>query len=121
AGEREGFDSGLEEGYKRESTLGKAGSSEVLDDVIYNLKQGEITRTPVRLEDKFVIVGIVKRDEANMAAFTGERDRIKSTMLRDRQSQVFEDYISGVQERMKRDGKIKIYNDVLARLDAEEP
>jgi peptidyl-prolyl cis-trans isomerase D len=120
-GEKEGFDSGLEEGFRRESTLGKAGASEVLDDAIYNLKEGEITKTPIRVDDKWVILGIVKRDNANMATFGAERDRIKQTMLRDRQSQVFADYITAAQERMKRDGKIKIYNDVLQRLEATEP
>jgi peptidyl-prolyl cis-trans isomerase D len=120
-GEREGFDSGLEEGYRRESTLGKAGSSEVLDDVIYSLKQGEFTKTPVRVDDKWVIVGLVKRDDANMATFAADRDRIKQTMLRDRQAQVFEDYITSAQERMKREGEITIYDKVLAALEAAEP
>ena len=120
-GEREGFDSGLEEGYRRESTLGKAGASEILDDAIYNLKEGEYSRTPIRVDDKWVILGLVKRDNANMATFSAERDRIKLTMLRDRQAQVFEDYITAAQERMKREGKIQIYDKVLARLDAEEP
>jgi hypothetical protein len=41
-------------------------------------------------------------------------------MLRDRQDQVFEDYVAGVQERMKREGKIKIYEDVLDSLPEEE-
>lgn len=121
AGEREGFDSGLEEGYRRESTLGKIGSNEVVDDAIYGLKAGEITKTPIRVDDTWVILGVVKRDEANMATFAGERDRIKNTMLRDRQSQVFEDYIAGARERMKRDGKIKIYEEVLKQLDEAEP
>ena len=121
AGEREGFDSGFEEGFKRESTLGKAGASEVLDEAIYNLKEGDITKTPLRVDDKWVILGLVKRDNANMAMFSADRDRIKQTMLRDRQAQVFEDYITAAQERMKRDGKIKVYNDVLTRLDAAEP
>ena len=120
-GEREGFDSGLEEGYRRESTLGKAGASEILDDAIYNLKEGEYSKTPIRVDDKWVILGLVKRDNANMATFSAERDRIKQTMLRDRQAQVFEDYITAAQERMKREGKIQIYDKVLARLDAEEP
>jgi peptidyl-prolyl cis-trans isomerase D len=120
-GEREGFDSGLEEGYRRESTLGKAGASEILDDAIYNLKEGEVTKTPIRVDDKWVILGLVKRDNANMANFSADRDRIKQTMLRDRQSQLFEDYIAGVEERMKRDGKIKIYDQVLARLEEAEP
>ena len=121
AGEREGFDSGLEEGYRRESTLGKAGSSEVLDDAIYSLKEGEVTRTPIRVDDKWVILGLVKRDNANMATFGAERDRIKDTMLRDRQAQVFEDFISRAEERMRREGKITIYEKVLAQLEAAEP
>jgi peptidyl-prolyl cis-trans isomerase D len=120
-GEKEGFDSGLEEGFKRESTLGKAGASEVLDDAIYSLKEGEISKTPIRVDDKWVILGVVKRENANMATFGGERERIKQTMLRDRQSQVFADFITAAEERMKRDGKIKIYTDVLARLEAAEP
>jgi peptidyl-prolyl cis-trans isomerase D len=120
-GEREGFDAELVEGHKRESTLGKAGASELLDDAIYNLKDGEITKTPVRVDDKWVILGLVKRDNANMALFSADRDRIKQTMLRDRQSQVFEDFLTAAQERMKRDGKIKIYNDVLGRLELAEP
>ena len=121
AGEREGFDSGLVEGHKRESTLDKAGASEILDDAIYNLKEGEITKTPVRVDEKWVILGLVKRDDANMAMFSADRDRIKETMLRDLRAQVFEDYLNAAQERMKRDGKIKIYNDVLVRLEATEP
>jgi peptidyl-prolyl cis-trans isomerase D len=121
AGEREGFDSGLEEGYKRESTLGKAGSSEVLDDAIFNMKEGEISKTPIRVEDKWVILGLVKRENANMATFNADRDRIKNTMLRDRQSQVFEDYVTAAQQRMKKDGEIKIYEDVLKQLEEAEP
>jgi peptidyl-prolyl cis-trans isomerase D len=121
AGEKEGFDAGLEEGFKLSSTLGKAGSSDALDDLIYSLKQGEVSKTPLKVDDKWVVVGVVKRDNANMAAFGGERDRLKRTLLSDRQSQVFEDYIAAVRQRMKREGKIKIYEDVLTRLDAEEP
>ena len=120
-GEREGFDAGLEEGYRRESALGKAGVSELLDNAVYNLKEGEFSKTPIRVDDKWVIVGLVKRNNANMASFSAERDRIKQTMLRDRQSQVFQDYIAGAEERMKREGKITIYEKVLAQLDAAEP
>jgi hypothetical protein len=42
-------------------------------------------------------------------------------MMSERQDQVFEDYIAGVEQRMKRDGKIKIYNNVLAQLEESEP
>jgi len=120
-GEKEGFDSGLEENFKLGSSLGKAGISSQLDDVIYNLKAGEVSRTPIRVEDKWVIVGLVKRTDADMTGLFAQRDTLKQSMMSERQDQVFEDYIAGVQQKMKRDGKIKIYDKVLAQLEEEEP
>ena len=120
AGEKEGLDSGTEENFKVGSTLGKAGSSPQLDDLISSLKSGEMTKTPIKVDDKWVIAGVVKRTEANLAEFAKDRDSLKQSMISDRQSQVFEDYVTGVQEKMKRDGKIKIYPDVLDTLPEEE-
>ena len=122
AGEKDGFDSGYEEGFKLSSTLGKAGTSTAIDDAIYNLKEGEVSKTPIKVDDKWVIVGIVKRIEPDFKAFNeGERDRLKQQLLSARQNQVFEDYIAGVQQKMKQDGKIKIYEDVLKALDEATP
>jgi parvulin-like peptidyl-prolyl isomerase len=121
AGEKEGFDSGLETDFKLGSSLGKAGISTQLDDVIYNLKPGEVSKTPIRVEDKWVIVGVTKKTDADMTGLLAQRDTLKQSMMSERQDQVFEDYIAGVQQRMKRDGKIKIYNDVLAQLEESEP
>jgi len=42
-------------------------------------------------------------------------------MLSSRQSQVYEDYISAVQQRMKQEGKIKVYTKVLTSLEESEP
>lgn len=121
AGEKDGFDSGFEEGFKLSSTLGKAGTSSAIDDAIYNLKQGEVSKTPIKVDDKWVIVGIVKRIEPDFTALNeSERDRLKQQLLGARQNQVFEDYIAKVQEKMKQDGKIKIYEDVLKELDEQQ-
>lgn len=118
AGEKDGYDSGFEEGFKLSSSLGKAGTSTALDDVIYGLKEGEYSKTPIKVDDKWVVVGVVKRIEPDFKAFNeGERDRLKQQLLGARQSQVFEDYIAKVQEKMKQDGKIEIYEDVLKELE----
>ncbi|HWF88624.1 MAG TPA: peptidyl-prolyl cis-trans isomerase, partial [Pyrinomonadaceae bacterium] len=58
AGEKEGYDAGTEESFKLGSSLGKAGSSTALDDLIYSLKAGEFSKTPIKVEDKWVIVGV---------------------------------------------------------------
>lgn len=122
AGEKDGFDSGYEEGWKLSSTLGKAGTSTAIDDVIYNLKEGEVSKTPLKIDDKWVIVGIVKRIEPDFKGFAeGERDRLKEQLLRARQTQVFEDYIAGVMQKMKQDGRIQIYDKVLQSFDDLQP
>ncbi len=119
AGEKEGFDSGAEESFKLGSSLGKAGISTALDDLIFSLKPGEFSKTPLRVEDKWVIVGVTKRYEADQTGFAAQRDTLKQSMITERQDQMFEDYIAGVQQRMKKDGKIEIYQKVLDQL--EEP
>jgi len=121
AGEKEGYEAGVDEGFKLNSSLGKAGSSPALDDLIYSLKQGEIAKAPLKINDNWVIVGIVKRAEPDFSTFNaGEKDRLKQQLVNQREAQVFEDYIAGVQQRMKQAGKIKIYDKVLDQIDESD-
>jgi len=120
AGEKEGFDAGVEDAFKLGSTLGKAGTSSALDDLINTMKSGEMVKAPIKVDDKWVIAGLIKRDEANLAEFAKQRDQLKTSMVSERQSQVFEDYVMAVQQKMKNEGKIKIYNDVLDALPEDE-
>jgi parvulin-like peptidyl-prolyl isomerase len=121
AAEKAGLESATQEGYKLGGTLGEAGTSPALDDVIYALKSGEVTKTPVRIGDHWAIVGVTNRQNADLAAFASERASLTSGMLTMRQNQLFEDYIAQVQQRMKRDGKIKIYEDVLVKIEESQP
>ncbi|PWT87971.1 MAG: hypothetical protein C5B55_13885, partial [Blastocatellia bacterium] len=121
AGEKAGFESDVAENYKLGGQLGKAGASSTVDELLYAMKAGEMQKTPIKVGDNYVIFGVTKRTDADMAEFAKQRDSLKNSMLSDRQNQVFEDYIAGVQERMKQSGKIKIYNDVLDTLEEDEP
>ena len=121
AGEKEGYDSGLEEGFKLGSSLGKAGISTALDDLINKLKPGEVSQTPIKVEDKWVLVGLKAKVDADQSGFTAQRDTLRQSLISERQDQVFNDYIAGVQQRMKKDGKIEIKQDVLTKLDESEP
>ena len=121
AGEKEGFDAGREDGFKLGSSLGKAGLSKALDDLVFSMKEGEISKTPLKVEDKWVVVGLGKRFDVDMNGFAAQRDTLRQSIMSERQDQVFEDYIAGVQQRMKQQGKIKIYDDVLAQLEEAEP
>jgi len=121
AAEKAGFEVKNEDGFKLGSALGAAGTSPALDEAVYAMKNGETTKTPVKVGDNFVVLGVTNRHEADLAEFAKQREQLTQTMLSGKQSQVYEDYISAVQQRMKQDGKIKIYTDVLNGLEESEP
>jgi hypothetical protein len=89
--------------------------------LIYSLKEGEFSKTPIRVNDNWVIVGINKKTDADMSGLAVQRDTLKQSMITERQVQLFEDYIAGVEERMRREGRIEIYDSVLNELDESEP
>jgi peptidyl-prolyl cis-trans isomerase D len=122
AGEKEGFEGDVATDFKIGSALGSLEPSSVLDDAIFNMKAGDLAKNPVKVGENWVVFGISKRKDADMAEFAKKRDEVRQRMLSQRQGQVFEDYITGVQRRMKSDGSIKIYDDVLNSIEeAEEP
>ncbi|HEV7747639.1 MAG TPA: SurA N-terminal domain-containing protein [Pyrinomonadaceae bacterium] len=121
AAEKAGFEVARDEGFKLGSPLGKAGASPALDEALYALKSGEVTKTPIKVNDSYVVLGVTTRIDGDLAEFTKQKDQLTQTMLSSRQNQVYEDYITTVQQRMKQDGKIKVYSDVLASLEDSEP
>lgn len=94
-----------------------ATTSEALEDAIYNLKEGEITKTPVKVNDGWYVVGVVKREDANMDDFAKQRDQLVQTMRKQKQDQVYEDYLASVRREMEAKKEIQIYEDALAKLD----
>jgi peptidyl-prolyl cis-trans isomerase D len=109
------------EDYKSGTALGQAGTSPTLEEAIYSLKSGEVGKSPIKVGDNFVVLGVTDRHEADLAEFAKQRDQLTQSALSERQNQVFDDYIAAVQQEMKEAGKIKIYQDVLARMEEDEP
>jgi peptidyl-prolyl cis-trans isomerase D len=117
-----GLEAKAEANYKVGTPLGDSGSSVTLDDPLYAAKPGEVLKTPIFLNQNYLVIGVNSRTEADLAEFAKQRDSLMQTALTERKNQVFEDYLTAVQKRMEQDGKIKIYKDVLAgMMEAEEP
>jgi peptidyl-prolyl cis-trans isomerase D len=122
AGEKEGFEGDVDKDFKVGSSIGKLEPNAALDEQIFAMKAGEVAKNPVKVGENWVVFGVTKRKDAEMSEFATKRDDVRQTMLSQRQGQVFEDYITAVQQRMKRDGSIKIYEDVLNSIEEpEEP
>lgn len=97
-----------------------AATSDALEDAIYNLKPGEVTK-PVKVGDNYYVVGVIKREDINMADFAKERDGLVEEALTKKRGQVFSDYLASKRHEMEANGQIKIYQDALTKLnDAPE-
>lgn len=94
-----------------------ATTSEALEDAIYAMKEGDATKTPVKIGDAYYIVGVTKREEANMDEFAEQRDTLMEQMLQRKRGEVYQDYLAAARLRYEQDGDIKIYKDAVAKLD----
>jgi len=121
AAEKIGVEVSTEDAFKLGSPFGKAGASPALDEAIYGMKAGEVTKTPLKVGDNYVVAGVTARHDADLAEFAKQRQQLTQSALTTKQNRVYEDYISVVQQRMKQSGKIKIYSDVIQNLEDSEP
>jgi peptidyl-prolyl cis-trans isomerase D len=101
--------------------IGEMDTNATAREAIYAMKEGDVTKTPLKLGDNWVVLGVTKRKEADLGEFAKQRDQLVQGALMERRSQVFEDYVQAVQARMESEGRIKIYNEVIAQLGGNEP
>lgn len=117
-----GLEAKAEANYKLATPLGEAGSSVLLDDPLYAAKAGEVLKTPIFLNQNYVVIGVNTRTEADLTEFAKQRDSLMQSALTERKNQVFDDYLTAVQNRMEQDGKITINQAVLAGMkESQEP
>ncbi len=95
-----------------------ASTNEALEDAVFALKAGEVTKAPLSVGDSWYIVGVNKREDANMDEFAKQRDTLVQSMVQQKRSQVFSDYLAAVRQKMETSGEIKIYQAAIDRIDA---
>ena len=122
AAEKLGLEARTQDTYAISLPLGEMDMNTAAQEAIFALKEGEVTKTPIKLGNDWVVIGATKRKEADLGEFAKQRDSLMQNALGERRSQVFEDYIMAAQARMEAAGQIYIDQDVLGKLGGgEEP
>ncbi|MEP6945038.1 MAG: peptidyl-prolyl cis-trans isomerase [Acidobacteriota bacterium] len=88
-----------------------------IEDAIYAMKVGDVTKTPLRMGENWVVVGVTKREEASTADFAKTRSTLIEQMLAKKRNAVFSDYLAATKKKLEESGNIKIYKDVLAKVN----
>lgn len=108
--------------YSLGSPLGtgpSASSSKELEEVVFAMKEGEVTKTPINIGDAWIVVGVNKREEPGMDKFAKDRDQLMNDLLDRKKADLFSDYMASTRLRMEGDGSIKVYDDAVAKVDAQ--
>lgn len=98
-----------------------AATSEALEDAVYAMKVGDVSKTPLKVGDNWVVVAVTKREDANTADFAKQRSGLIEQMLSKRRQTLFSDYLTAVKQKMETSGDIHIYKDALAKVDEPGP
>ncbi|HKP35860.1 MAG TPA: peptidyl-prolyl cis-trans isomerase, partial [Pyrinomonadaceae bacterium] len=115
-----GLETKAEAGYKVGTPLADLGSSLILDEPLFASQAGQVL-SPIFLNENYLIIGVTKRTEADMAEFAKQRDSLMESAQTARRNQVFSDYLAALTNKMKSDGSITIYKDVLDQLRQVQP
>jgi peptidyl-prolyl cis-trans isomerase D len=113
-----------QKGFVIGSPLGEgptAATSEALEDAIYAMKTGEVTKVPLKVGDNWVVVGVTNREDADNADFVKQRSNLLEQMLARKRGTVFGDYIAATKHKYETSGYIKIYKAALDKIDAPDP
>lgn len=94
-----------------------ASTNKDLEDAIYAMKVGDVTKTPLKVGDNWYVVGVTKREDASMDDFAKQRDDLREQMLAQKRGEVFSDYIASTRQKMETAGSIRVYQDVVEKLD----
>ncbi len=98
-----------------------AATSEALQDALYAMKVGDITKTPLKVGDNWYVVGVTKREDANTEDFAKQRSGLLEQMVNKKRGAIYSDYITAVKQKFEADGSIKIYKEAVEKVDAPIP
>lgn len=79
--------------------------------VMYTLKEGDVSKTPVKVGSAYLIFAATKRTEADLSKLAADREGIRQSLAAERQNAAYEAFIKEARKRYEAEGKIKIYQD----------
>jgi peptidyl-prolyl cis-trans isomerase D len=84
---------------------------------VFSMKPGEISG-PVKTAQGGAVMMLSEKQEPSMADFDKQKDEIRQQLIQQKQSEIFELYISNLRKVAEQKGVIKIYNKEFTRLMA---
>jgi peptidyl-prolyl cis-trans isomerase D len=87
---------------------------------LVKLNGGEVSQLPVKLGTSYLIFAASKRTEADLSLLPSQRSTIQASILNERQTSISEAVVKSLRSRYEKEGKVKIYQERIDKIFAEE-
>lgn len=98
--------------FKRGSILSDLQHSEQLEGFAFRLAPNHVAPQPLKVGDKFVVLGVTGRREADLTKLAEQEDDLRQQLLNQRRAQFYQAYLERIKDRLASEGRIIIYKDV---------
>lgn len=79
--------------------------------LMMTLKEGEVSKTPVKVGASYLIFAAAKRTDADLTRLAAEKEGLRQTIITERQNVFYDIFIKNARKRYEAEGKIKVYQD----------
>lgn len=87
-------------------------TSQQARNALFNLKEGEIVKAPIKYGAAgYIVFAATKRTEADLSKLAASREDIRQRLVSERQGLAYDAYIKAARKRYEDAGKIKIYQE----------
>jgi peptidyl-prolyl cis-trans isomerase D len=109
-----GFDAKTSDGFSRTSSVPDIGSASQID-AAFTVAPGQLS-APKMVGGNWVVYKVVSHEQANMDDFAKQQKDVEQQLLRQKQEAAFAAFKSALEDRLRRDGKLTINQEVLNRI-----
>ncbi len=102
------------EAFPRTGSVPDVGSGKQLE-AAFKLKVGQVS-SPLSLADNWIVYSVTEHDPVNPADFAAQRQDIEQQLLESKRSMAYEVFRQTLEDRLKKEGKVVINEDVVKRL-----
>jgi peptidyl-prolyl cis-trans isomerase D len=106
-----GLDPKTSDSFARSGAISGAASGKQLA-AAFQLKQGDVS-TPLNLGANWLVYQVVEKEVPNPADFEKQKKALTEDVLQNKRGLAFEAFRTALEERLKKDGTLKLYQDKL--------
>ncbi len=114
----EGLESQEFKEFKRGSILKDLEQSDQVEGFAFNVETGKVAPQAIKVGEKFVLLGVTSRQEADLTKLATEQETNRQRLLDQRRNQFYQAYLQKIKDRLAEEGRIIVYQKVFDTISA---